>query len=53
LGIFVGEVEEVDGAYGVSDIHDNVADLFQTIASFVYAQELGNCGSGLSAELAR
>ena len=52
LGVFVGEVEKVDGTCGVGDINDNIADLLQSITSFVYAQELGDSGSSLCANLA-
>lgn len=53
LGIFVREVEKMDGACGVGNIDGDVADLFQTISSFVYAQQLGNSCGSLRAYLAR
>ena len=52
LGIFVRKVEEMDGACSVGDIDSDVADLFQSITSFVYAKQLGNSRSGLRAYLA-
>jgi hypothetical protein len=36
LGVFVGEVEKMDGACSVGNIDGDVADLFQSISSLVY-----------------
>lgn len=53
LGIFVREVEKMDGACSVGNVDGDVADLFQSISSFVYAQQLGNSCGSLRAYLAR
>lgn len=37
LGILVGEIEEVNSTCRVGNIDNNVTDLFQSIATFVYA----------------
>lgn len=53
LGIFVWEIEKMDGACSVGNIDGDVADLFQSISSFVHTQQLRNSRGGLGAYLAR
>ena len=52
-GIFVRKVEQMDCAGAMGDIDRDVADLAETMRSFVEAEELGNCSSGLGAEFSR
>jgi hypothetical protein len=51
--VLVREIEQMDGAGAVGDVHGDVADLAEAVSSFVKTEELGDGGGGLSAEFSR
>jgi hypothetical protein len=51
--VLVREIEQMYRTGAVGDVDGNVADLAETVSTFVEAEELGNGGGGVGAEFSR